>query len=93
MRELRGQRDISFAEATRIIGKPDLKYIQFPYADAVKALTQFGFSESSATLEVELARAANEGKLGAQDRRNPVNTTLTRFEDFADELACAYQAP
>jgi len=97
VRELRGQRDISFAEATRIIGerigKPDLNYIQFPYADAVKVLTQFGFSENIATLEVEVARAANEGRLGAQERRNPENTTPTRFEDFADELARAYQAP
>ena len=97
MRELRGQRDISFAEATRIIGerigKPNLKYIQFPYADAVKVLTQFGFSENIATLEVEVARPANEGRLGAQERRNPENTTPTRFEDFADELARAYQAP
>jgi len=67
VRELRGQRDISFAEATRIIGerigKPNLKYIQFPYADAVKVLTQFGFSENIATLEVEVARPANEGGL------------------------------
>jgi uncharacterized protein YbjT (DUF2867 family) len=96
VRELLGQRDISFAEVTRIIGerigKPDLAYVQFPYADAVKALMQFGFSENIATLEVEVARAANEGRIKSREGRNPENTTPTRFEDYADELAHAYQA-
>jgi uncharacterized protein YbjT (DUF2867 family) len=95
VRELRGQRDISFAEATRIIGerigKPDLRYVQFPYADTIKALMQFGFSENIATLEVQVARAANEGRIGPGDRRSPENTTSTPFEEFADELARAYQ--
>jgi len=96
VRELLGQRDISFAEATRIIGerigKPDLKYVQFPYADTVKALTQFGFSENIATLEVEVAHAANEGRIKSREGRNPENTTPTRFENFADELAPVYHA-
>jgi uncharacterized protein YbjT (DUF2867 family) len=96
VRELLGQRDISFAEATRIIGErigqPDLRYVQFPYADTVKALTQFGFSENIATLEVAVACAANEGRIASRERRNPKNTTATRFEDFADELARVYQA-
>jgi uncharacterized protein YbjT (DUF2867 family) len=96
VRELCGQRDISFAEATRIIGerigKADLQYVQFPYADAVKALAQFGFSENIATLEVEVARAANEGRISSRKGRNSENTTPTRFEEFADELARAYQA-
>jgi uncharacterized protein YbjT (DUF2867 family) len=96
VRELLGQRDISFAEVTRIIGerigKPDLEYVQFPYADTVKALTQFGFSENIATLEVEVTRAANDGRIKSREGRNLENTTPTRFEDFADELARAYQA-
>jgi uncharacterized protein YbjT (DUF2867 family) len=96
VRELRGQRDISFAEATRIIGErigqPDLKYVQFPYADTVKALTQFGFSENIATLEVEVARAANEGRIASRERRTAEDTTATPFEEFADELGRAYQA-
>jgi uncharacterized protein YbjT (DUF2867 family) len=92
VRELLGQRDISFAEATRIIGKPGLEYLQFPYAEMVEALTQFGFSENIATLEVEVARAANEGRIKAREGRNAENTTPTRFEDFADELAAAYHA-
>jgi uncharacterized protein YbjT (DUF2867 family) len=95
VRELLGQRDSSFAEVTRIIGerigRPNLDYVQFPYADTVKALTQFGFSENIATLEVGVARAANEGRIKSREGRNPQNTTATPFEDFADEMARAYQ--
>lgn len=94
VRELLGQGDLSHSEATRIlgerIGKPDLQYIQFPYADQAQALVQAGMSESFAGLYVEMTRAFNEGKVIA--RRTPENTTPTRFEDFADELARAYEA-
>ena len=67
VRELLGPRDISYSEATRIlgerIGKPDLKYIQFSYADEAQALTQLGLSESFANLYVEMTRAFNEGRI------------------------------
>jgi uncharacterized protein YbjT (DUF2867 family) len=96
VRELLGARDITFAEVTRIIGErigmPDLQYVQFPYEDTIKALQQFGFSESIATVEVEVARAANEGRIGSCEGRTAKNTTPTRFEDFVEELVQAYQA-
>jgi len=48
VRELLGPRDISYAEATRIlgekIGRQDLQYIQFSYDDHAKALVQAGLS-------------------------------------------------
>ena len=94
VRELLGQRDLTHAEATRIlgqrIGKPDLRYIQLSYADMVQALVQAGLSRSFADLYVQMTRAFNEGKITA--RRTPENTTPTRFEDFAGELARAYEA-
>lgn len=93
VRELLGPRDLSFAEATCTLGgrmgQPGLRYVQLPYADAVQALTQFGFSEKIAALEVEVARAANEGRIRSREGRTPENTTPTRFEDFADELLLA----
>jgi uncharacterized protein YbjT (DUF2867 family) len=96
VRELLGPRDLSYAEATRIlgerIGRPDLKYVQFSYADEANALVQAGLSESFAGLYVEMTRAFNEGKVKPREGRNPENTTPTRFEDFAGELARAYQA-
>jgi uncharacterized protein YbjT (DUF2867 family) len=95
VRELLGQRDLSHAEATRIIGerigKPDLQYVQFSYKDEADALVQAGMSKSFANLYVEMTRAFNEEKV-KPPRRNQENTTPTRFEDFADELAQAYAA-
>ncbi len=96
MAELLGPRDLSHAEATRIlgarIGKPDLKYVQFPYADFVKALTDTGLSKDVADQYAEMARAINEGKVKPVEGRRPENTTPTRFEDFAAELEKAYRA-
>lgn len=97
VRELPGPRDLSYAEATRIlgerIGKPDLQYVQFSYADTARALVQAGLSESFAGLCVEMTRAFNEGKVKPRAGRTRENTTPTRFEDFADELGRAYAAP
>jgi len=94
VRELLGPRDLSYSEATQIIGqhigKPDLHYVQFPYADEANALVQAGMSESFARLYVEMTRAFNERII--RPRRTPENTTTTRFEDFAGELARAYAA-
>jgi uncharacterized protein YbjT (DUF2867 family) len=94
VRELLGPRDLSYSEATRIIGaqigKPDLQYVQFSYADEVKALVQAGLSESFARLYVEMTRAFNEGIIKPDRTRE--NTTPTPFEDFAPELARAYAA-
>jgi uncharacterized protein YbjT (DUF2867 family) len=94
VRELLGPRDISYAEATRILGekidKPDLQYVQFSYDDQARALVQAGLSESFAKLYVEMTRAFNEGTI--RPIRTCGNTTPTRFEDFADELSRAYKA-
>lgn len=74
------------------IGKPDLKYVQFSYADETSALVQAGLSESFAQLYAEMTRAFNEGKVKPRDGRTPENTTPTRFDDFAEEFARAYHA-
>ena len=74
------------------IGKPDLKYVQFPYADFALALVGMGISQNVDGLYVEMARAFNEGKIKLLERRRPENTTPTRFEEFALDLARAYQS-
>jgi hypothetical protein len=51
---------------------------------------QAGMSESFANLYVKMTRAFNERII--KPRRTPENTTPTRFEDFAEELAQAYEA-
>lgn len=96
VRELLGQRDLSYAEATRIVGErigvPALEYVQLSDAQMAGALIQMGVSESFAALHVECARALSEGTVRSREGRTPQNTTPTRFEDFADELAQAYLA-
>jgi uncharacterized protein YbjT (DUF2867 family) len=95
VRELLGERDLTFIEATRIlgerIGKPGLSYVQFPYADFTASLVQTGISPNVAGLYAEMARAVNEGRVKASEGRRVENTTSTRFEAFADTLAHAYQ--
>ncbi|HEU0204962.1 MAG TPA: NAD(P)H-binding protein [Burkholderiaceae bacterium] len=96
VRELLGPGDLSYAEATRIlgegIGKPDLAYVPLPYGEMVRALTEAGLSASFATLYVAMTRAFNDGRVKPHGGRSAANTTPTRFEDFAVEFAHAYHA-
>lgn len=57
------------------IGKPDLPYVQLPYADLIGALVQVGFSENAAGLYAALDRAINEGRVKPREGRSPENTT------------------
>ncbi|MFC4761552.1 NmrA family NAD(P)-binding protein [Dyella koreensis] len=90
VRELLGPRDLSYAEATRLIGErigmPDLAYEQVPYEAMTGLLCQAGFSENLAHLYVELAQAINEGRIHSLEGRNAANSTPTGFETFADAL-------
>jgi uncharacterized protein YbjT (DUF2867 family) len=96
VRELLGERDLTHAEATRILGtrlgKPDLQYVQFPDADFARSLVQMGVSQNVASLYVDMARSLNDRKVKSLEGRKRENTTPTRFEDFVEELARAYQA-
>ncbi len=49
-------------------------------------------SANVAGLYAEMARAFNEGKIQSREGRKPENTTPTRLEDFAKDLARAYEA-
>jgi uncharacterized protein YbjT (DUF2867 family) len=96
IREISGPRDLSQAEATRILaerlGKPGVRYVQLPYEDMVAALTKAGLSANVAGLFVEMERAMNEGRVVSLEGRTPQNTTPTRFENFVGELVEAYAA-
>jgi uncharacterized protein YbjT (DUF2867 family) len=95
-RELLGERDLSMTEATAMIasgiGKPDLEYKQFPYAQVEQGLTQMGIPPKGAAMYIELYKAINTGVLIPLEPRSPENTTPTSFEDFVqDVFAAAYQ--
>jgi len=95
-RELLGERDLSMNEATSVIargiGKPDLRYVQFPYEQVEQVLTQMGIPAKTAGQFIEMYKAINEGIVAAQEPRSPENTTPTSFEKFVqDVFAPAYQ--
>lgn len=90
VRELLGERDLTFAEATRIIGDrvglPNLEYVQFPYDDYAASLAEAGLSPDAAKLFTEMSRAVNDGRVKPLETRDATNTTPTRFEAFVDEV-------
>lgn len=94
-RELLGPRRLSYAEATRILGTalglPDLAYVQLPVADMAAVLREAGVAEPQATLQAELGSGLGAGTVVVREARSARNTTPTRFEDFAAELARAPQ--
>ncbi len=96
IRELLGERDLSMAEATTIIGrgigKPDLRYEQFSYDQVQQGLEQMGMSAKKAAVYIEMFKAINAGVLAAQEPRSRENSTPTSFEKFVqDVFAPAYQ--
>ena len=95
-RELLGERDLSMAEATAIIargiGKPDLRYEQFPYEQVQQLLEQMGMPPKKAAVYIEMLKAINAGVLAAQEPRSRENSTPTTFEEFVqDVFAPAYR--
>ena len=92
-RELLGERDLSMAECTTIIGrgigKPDLRYEQFPYDQVKQVLEQMGMSAKKAAVYIEMFTAINAGVLAAQEMRSRENTTPTSFEQICAGRFCA----
>jgi uncharacterized protein YbjT (DUF2867 family) len=94
-RELLGERDLTMTEATaaiaRGIGKPDLRYVQFPYDQVQQVLTQMGIPPEKAAVYIEMFKAINAGIIAPQEPRVPENSTPTSFEKFVqDVFAPAY---
>src|SRR5712675_2524475 len=94
-RELLGERDLSMTEATAVIargiGKPDLRYVQFPYDQVQQVLEQMGMTPKKAAAYIEMFKAINTGVLVPQEPRSRDNTAPTSFETFVkDVFAPAY---
>ncbi|MGA2813459.1 MAG: NmrA family NAD(P)-binding protein [Candidatus Acidiferrum sp.] len=95
-RELLGPRDMSPSEVAaiigRAIGKAELPYLQFPYAQAQGALLQMGVSAKTAQTFIEMYQGFNDGIVVGEEPRSQANTTPTSFEQFAEDLlAPAYR--
>lgn len=96
VQEVQGERDLSMAEVTaalgQAIGKPELRYVQFPYADAQQGLVGMGLPEEMAALYMEMSRGFNEGRLRSTQPRDDATTTRTSIERWAREVfAPAFQ--
>jgi uncharacterized protein YbjT (DUF2867 family) len=94
-RELLGERDLSMTETTAVIargiGKPDLRYEQFPYDQVEEVLTQLGVPPKGAAMYIEMYKAINAGVLVQLESRSRENTTPTSIEQFVqDVFAAAY---
>ena len=89
-RELLGERDLSMTEATEVIargiGKPDLRYQQFPYDQVQQALTQLGVPPKGAAMYIEMYKSINAGVLVPLEPRSRENTAPTSFEQFVQEV-------
>ena len=74
------------------IGKPDLKYVQFSYEDAKKAMVGSGYmTENMADLYNQMAESFNNGKAMNEYKRTPENSTPTSIKDFAKVFAQAFK--
>jgi len=95
VQELLGPRDVTMKEVTAVlgkaIGKPDLPYVQFAYADAEKAMAGMGLSADTARLFVEMYKAFNDRIIRPQSGRTAQNSTPTTLEEFAQWFAAAYK--
>lgn len=95
-RDLLGQRDLTMQEAFTIIGRhigiSDLKYVQFGYDDAARAMVEAGISENVSGLFIEMSKALNAGLFAVNRYRTAENSTPTTIEQFAELFAVAYES-
>ena len=88
-RELLGQRDVSYDEVAKIIGKAvgksDLRYSQAPDQQVRSAMMQLGMSSDMADLLLEMSASLNSGYMRALEPRTAENTTPTSYETFVNE--------
>ncbi len=90
IRELQGQRDVSYTEVARVvgaaIGKPTLAYMQLPPEQMIQALTAMGGSRNFAELIIEMSNGINDGRMKTLEPRSATNTTPTSIETFVQEV-------
>jgi len=88
--ELQGPRDVTYAEAAKIVGmsidKEGLEYKQVPAAQLKAVLIQTGMSSNMADLLLEMADGLNSGHMKMLEPRSLANTTPTTLETFVAEV-------
>ncbi len=74
----------------KAIGKPDLRYVQFPYEEQRKAMLASGMKASIVDLLIELDRSFNEGKIKLTQGLNEDHKGSTTIEKFAEVFASVF---
>lgn len=91
--EFAGPKELTMVEATKVlglaIGKPGLRYVEFPYEEAEKAMAGSGMKPATAKLMVDMYRGFNQGLVKPE---GPVTERGSiPIEDFAQSFAQAYK--
>lgn len=90
IQELHGERDVTMVDVAaalgKAIGRPDLQYVQLPYADVERALVQAGVPAEAAGLFMEMTKGFNEGRVRPRQPRSAATTTPTSIERWAAEI-------
>jgi len=96
VQSLQGAKDYTLRQVAatlgKEIGKPDLPCVQFPYADAQKAMIGMGFSPNVAELFMEMVKGLNDGVIKPTVPRSAETTTPTTLGQFAKSFAAAFRA-
>jgi len=91
--DILGARDVTYPEMTKVfgtaIGKPDLNYVPFAYADFKGAFMGMGASESVADKMNEFLVRVNAGEIFVAER-NEENTTPTTIEEFSNTFSYVF---
>jgi len=96
VQSLQGAKDYTLRQVAatlgKEIGKPELPCVQFPYADAQKAMLGMGFSANVAELFMEMVKGLNDGMIKPTVPRSADTTTPTTLGQFAKAFAAAFKA-
>jgi len=91
--EFGGPKEMTMVEATKVlglaIGKPGLRYVEFPYEEAEKAMAGSGMKPATAKLLVEMYRGFNEGLVKPESPLTERGSIP--IEDFAVSFARVYK--
>ena len=93
--EFVGPDEVTLEKFTSVLGKAigmeDLRYVQFSYEEAKRAMLSSGMKPSTVDLLIEMDRSYNEGKILPTQEINKDHQGSTTIEQFAQVFAAAYR--
>ncbi len=94
--EFAGPKEVTMAEAAKIIGKAidkrDLKYVQLSYSQEEKGMIEMGMKHQIAKMMVEMHRAMNEHKIKPTQALSGEHRGKTTLEEYAKEFLRIYRS-